>query len=92
MSRLRDKLQQASEQMEKAAKQLSTIQTAMTASNPWLKLFSAIPYPNEMNASLIQKTIDRILVRSEDDAEVVFLHQEYFSMLWNAYKETLATS
>ena len=78
--------------MEKAAKQLSTIQTAMTASNPWLKLFSAIPYPNEMNASLIQKTIDRILVRSEDDAEVVFLHPDFFSLLWKAYKETLTTS
>lgn len=48
MSLLRDKLQQASEQMEKAAKQLATIQTTMTASNPWLKLFTAIPYPNEM--------------------------------------------
>lgn len=92
MSLLRDKLQQASEQMEKAAKQLATIQTTMTASNPWLKLFTAIPYPNEMNASLVQKTIDRILVRSEDDAEVVFLHQEYFSLLWKAYRETLATS
>lgn len=92
MSLLRAKLQQASELMEKTAKQLDTIQTAMTASNPWLKLFTAIPYPNEMNASLVQKTIDRILVRSEDDAEVVFLHQEYFSMLWKAYRETLATS
>ena len=78
--------------MEKAAKQLSTIQTAMTASNPWLKLFTDIPYPNEMNASLVQKTIDHILVRSEDDAEVVFLHQEFFSLLWKAYKETFVTS
>ena len=92
MSRLRDKLQQASKQMEEAAKQLTTMQTAMTSSNPWLKLFSAVPYPNEMNASLVQKTIDRILVRSEDDAEVIFLHQEFFSLIWRAYKETLTSS
>lgn len=92
MSRLRDKLQQASEQMEEAARQLTTMQTAMTSSNPWLKLFSAVPYPNEMNASLVQKTIDRILVRSEDDAEVIFLHQEFFSLIWRAYKETLTSS
>ena len=88
MSLLREQLRSAAEQMEKNARQLATLRTALTTSNPWLKLFTAIPYPNEIDASLVQKTVDRILVRSEEDAEVIFLHQEFLKPLWTAYLET----
>ena len=87
MSRLRDEMHTTAEQMEKAAQALTTTQTALTVSNPWLKLFTSTPYPNEVKAELVQQTIDRIDVRSEEEAEVHFLHQDYFLLLWNVYKE-----
>ena len=87
MSRLRNEMHTTAEQMEKAAQTLAAMQTALTFSNPWLKLFTSTPYPNEINADIVHQTIDRIIVHSKEDVEIFFSHQNYFSMLWAIYQE-----
>lgn len=88
MERFRDRLRQASEQTEAAARSLSTIRKALSPDNPWLMLFASIPCPDEMTEEIVQQTIARILVRSLTDAEITFLHQEYGTLLWEVCQET----
>ena len=52
------------------------------------KLFTSLPYPDEVTADIVQKTIDKIIVRSKEDAETHFLCEEHFTLLWRLYKET----
>lgn len=84
---LRAKLRQTSEQMESAAHSLKAITTAASRSSPWLTLFANMPYPKEMTAEIVQQTIARILIRTEEDAEVIFFHQESFQALWEIYQQ-----
>lgn len=52
------------------------------------KLFTSLPYPNEVTADIVQKTIDKVIVRSKEDVETHFLCEEHFTLLWRLYKET----
>lgn len=85
---LRKKLNLAANKLEKSEQELATLKLALTMENPWLKLFTSLPYPDEVDADIVQKTIDKIIVRSKEDAETHFLYQEHFILLWRLYKET----
>ena len=88
MSLLREKLNLAANELEKSAQELATLKLALTMENPWLKLFTSLPYPDEVTADIVQKTIDKIIVRSKEDAQPHFLCEEHFTLLWRLYKET----
>lgn len=88
MSLLKENLNLAANKLEKSAQDLATLKLALTMENPWLKLFTSLPYPNEVTADIVQKTIDKIIVRSKEDAETHFLCEEHFTLLWRLYKET----
>ena len=88
MSLLREKLNLAANKLEKSAQDLATLKLALTMENPWLKLFASLPYPDEVTADIVQKTVDKIIVHSKEDVETHFLYQENFTLLWRLYKET----
>lgn len=88
MSLLREKLNLTANKLEKSAQGLATLKLALTMENPWLKLFTSLPYPNEVTADIVQKTIDKVIVRSKEDVETHFLCEEHFTLLWRLYKET----
>ena len=88
MTLLKENLNLAANKLEKSAQNLATLKLALTMENPWLKLFTSLPYPDEVTADIVQKTIDKIIVRSKEDAETHFLCEEHFTLLWRLYKET----
>lgn len=88
MSLLREKLNLAANKLEKSAQDLATLKLALTMENPWLKLFASLPYPDEVTADIVQKTVDKIIVHSKEDVETHFLYQENFTLLWRLYKES----
>lgn len=87
MGAIREKLRQTSEQMESASQALAAMTTGTSRANPWLRLFTGISYPEAMTVEIVQQTIDRILIKKEEDAEVIFLHQENFKILWDIYQQ-----
>ena len=88
MSLLKEKLNLAANKLEKSAQKLNTLKLALTMENPWLKLFTSLPYPDEVTADIVQKTVNKIIVHSKEDVETDFLYQEHFTLLWRLYKET----
>ena len=87
MERLREDLRQASVDIEAAAKHLSEQKKAISTENPWLKLFSALPFPDTLTMELVETTIDHIDMITANDADVAFLHREWFLKLWTVYQE-----
>ena len=88
LSLLRENLNLTANKLEKSAQDLATLKLALTMENPWLKLFTSLPYPDEVTADIVQKTVDKIIVHSKEDVETHFLYQGHFTLLWRLYKET----
>lgn len=87
MSLLRENLYLAASKQETSAQELTILKLSLTMENPWLKLFTSLPYPDKVCADIVQKTVDKIIVHSKEDAEVHFRYQQHFTRIWCLYKE-----
>ena len=87
MTMQKEEIRQITVELEEAEKNLTEMKKTLSAENPWLRLFSKLTFPQEMSQDLIETTIAHIDVFSPDDAQTVFLHQEWFTNLWSIYQE-----
>ena len=85
----KDDMRQISVELEETAKELTAANKTLSTENPWIQFFSKLTFPHEMSRELVETAIERIDVLSPDDAQAVFVYQEWFTRLWEFYqKET----
>lgn len=83
----KEDIRQVSVELEENTKNLTAIKKTLSTENPWIQFFSRLNVPHEMNRELIETAIDHIDVLSPDDAQAVFIYQEWFTRLWEFYQE-----
>ncbi len=87
MSMQKDDMRQISVELEETAKELTAANKTLSTENPWVQFFSKLTFPHEMSRELVETAIERIDVLSPDDAQAVFVYQEWFTRLWEFYQK-----